>query len=156
MPTDSKNCSRLFAIESGPLSKTWKLKGFVPESKTHGGLPKANSKLSIPDIRSSKFGFHNVTAANGVKEALAVDMLDDDHPANEGKQYLLRLAAAAKKQDLITGIRWGLPTQRLRDAIDTAIANNDWNAQVKIGWDPTHCEPTGLTPAEAKAGRRPA
>jgi hypothetical protein len=103
-----------------------------------------------------KYGFHNVTAKDGTKEALAVDMLDDDHPAKEGKEYLLHLAAAAEKQGLITGIRWGVPTQKLRDAIDTAIANKDWKASVKIGWDPTHCEPTDLTSAEAKAGKRPA
>jgi hypothetical protein len=102
-----------------------------------------------------KYGFHNVTAMDGTKEALAVDMLDDDHPSKEGKEYLLRLAAAAEKQGLVTGIRWGLPTKKLRAAIDTAIANKDWKAAVKIGWDPTHCEPTDLTPAQAKAGKRP-
>ena len=102
-----------------------------------------------------KYGFHNVTGKNGTKEGLAVDMLDDDHPAQEGKEYLLRLAAAAEGQGLVTGIRWGVPI-KLVAAIDTAIANKDWNASVKIGWDPTHCQPTDLTPAEAKAGKRPA
>lgn len=101
-----------------------------------------------------KFGFHNVTAADGTKEALAVDLLDDDHPAKEGKVYLLHLAAAAEQQGLTTGIRWGLP-QNLRDAIDAAIASQDWQAPVKIGWDPAHVQPTGLTPTEAKNGKRP-
>jgi hypothetical protein len=101
-----------------------------------------------------KYGFHNVTGAGGAKESLAVDMLDDDHPAQEGTEYLLRLAAAAEKQGLTTGVRWGLP-QNLRDAIDAAIANNDWKAAIKIGWDPAHVEPTGITPAQAKAGKRP-
>ena len=103
-----------------------------------------------------KYGFHNVTADDGTKEALAVDMLDDDHAASEGKEYLLRLAAAAEKQGLITGIRWGINAGPLRDAIDTAIADEDWQAPVKIGWDPTHCEPTDITPTQAKAGKRPA
>lgn len=101
-----------------------------------------------------KYGFHNVTGANGVKEALAVDMLDDDHPAHEGSEYLLQLAAAAQKQGLITGIRWGLPA-RFSAAIDSAIAEQHWTAPVKIGWDPAHVQPVGITPAEAKAGRRP-
>src|SRR5688572_5039765 len=56
-----------------------------------------NSKL--------KFGFHNVTASNGSPEALAVDMLDDDSPLAPGKSYLLRLAAAAEKAGLVSGIR---------------------------------------------------
>ena len=101
-----------------------------------------------------KYGFHNVTGANGEKEALAVDMLDDDHPAQEGAEYLLRLAAAAQRQSLVTGIGWGLP-QKLRLAIAVAITQGDWKAPVKIGWDPAHIEPTGLTPMQAKAGQRP-
>lgn len=101
-----------------------------------------------------KYGFHNVTGANGQKEGLAVDMLDDDHAAHEGSEYLLHLAAAAESCSLITGIRWGLP-QKLRDAIDTAISNQQWKAPVKIGWDPSHIEPTRITPTQAKAGKRP-
>jgi HD-like signal output (HDOD) protein len=52
-----------------------------------------------------------------------------------------------------TGIRWGLP-KALAAAID-AIAAMDWKRAVKVGWDPTHVEPTGLTPSEARAGERP-
>jgi len=50
-----------------------------------------------------KFGFHNVTASDGTKEALAVDLLDDDHPLGPTKNYLLQLAAAAEAEGLITG-----------------------------------------------------
>ncbi len=101
-----------------------------------------------------KFGFHNVTGATGRPEALAVDMLDDDAPLNPGKPYLLRLAAAAEQAGLVSGIRWGL-SPKLRRAIDTAIALREWQAPVKIGWDPTHLEPLGLTVAQARAGARP-
>lgn len=106
-----------------------------------------NSKL--------KFGFHNVTASDGSPESLAVDMLDDDSPTAPGKPYLLQLAAAAEKAGLVTGIRWGVP-KALIGAIDAAIAAKDWNANVKIGWDPTHIEPTDVTVAQAKTGDRPA
>ena len=105
-----------------------------------------NSKL--------KYGFHNVTGANGAKESLAVDLLDDDSPLDSRKSYLLQLADAARKQGLLTGIRWGVPAG-LIPAIDAAIANQDWQANVKIGWDPTHVEPIGITPTQAKAGMRP-
>ncbi len=101
-----------------------------------------------------KFGFHNVTGANGKKESLAVDVLDDNSPTNIGTEYLLRLAAAAEAQGLITGIRWDVP-KNLVDGIDAAIANKDWKAPVKVGWDPTHVQPTGITVSEAKAGKRP-
>ncbi|MEO8149048.1 MAG: hypothetical protein ABI723_15485 [Bacteroidia bacterium] len=103
-----------------------------------------------------KFGFHNVTGADGVsKESLAVDMLDDDHPLNSALPYLLQLAAAAEANGLATGIRWGLPVD-MRTAIDNAIAAKNWTAPVKIGWDPTHVEPAGMTAAQAKTGARPA
>ena len=101
-----------------------------------------------------KYGFHNVTGAGGKKESLAVDMLDDDHPAQEKSEYLLRLAAAAETQGLVSGIRWGLPPN-LSNAIDAAIANHDWKANVKVGWDPCHVQPVGITPQQAKAGKRP-
>ena len=81
-----------------------------------------------------RFGFHNVTGAGGEKESLAVDLLDDDHPAGEGSGYLLHVAAAAQAQRCITGIRWGLPP-RLATAIDAALVQHDWAAAVKVGWD---------------------
>jgi hypothetical protein len=101
-----------------------------------------------------KFGFHNVTGAGGKKEALAVDMLDDDHPLASAPAYLLQLAAAAEAQGFVTGIRWGLKPH-LRQAVDAAIASQNWNAPVKIGWDPTHVQPTGITESQAQAGKRP-
>ncbi|MGH8507536.1 MAG: hypothetical protein ACREVH_02285 [Gammaproteobacteria bacterium] len=100
------------------------------------------------------FGFHNVTAGDGTPEALAVDMLDDDSPLSPSKTYLLQLAAAAEAAGLVTGIRWGVP-KHLIGAIDAAIAARDWDANVKTGWDPTHVQPTDITVAQAKAGKRP-
>lgn len=106
-----------------------------------------NSKL--------KFGFHNVTGAGGKKESLAVDMLDDNAPLKPSTEYLMRLAAASRKHGLVSGILWGLPAP-LQKGINDAIAAKNFKAVVKVGWDPTHIEPTGITPAEAKAGKRPA
>ncbi len=48
----------------------------------------------------------------------------------------------------------GLP-QKLRSAIDAAIAAQNWSAPVKVGWDPTHVEPIGIIVTEAKNGKRP-
>lgn len=100
------------------------------------------------------FGLHNISGADGRPEALAADLLDDDSPHETGKPFLLRLAAAAEQAGLSTGIRWGLPAALAR-AIDTAITDREWQAPVKIGWDPTHLQPRGLTVAQARAGWRP-
>ncbi len=108
---------------------------------------KGNSKL--------KFGFHNVTGDDGKPESLAVDLLDDDSPVSMTAAYFLRVAVAAQKNGLVTGIRFGLPAG-LRAGLDTAIAAKNYAAAVKVGWDPTHIEPTGITPTEARGGKRPA
>jgi hypothetical protein len=101
-----------------------------------------------------KFGFHNVTSTNGKPESLAVDLLDDDKPLNPTRRYMILLAASAQANGLNSGIFFGLP-QSLRQGLRNAIQNRDFNPAIKIGFDPTHIEASGLTIAEAKAGKRP-
>lgn len=101
-----------------------------------------------------KFGFHNVTGTEGDPAALAVDVLDNDAPDTASPAFLLQLAAAAEQTGLRTGIRWGLPLALAR-AVDRAIAARDWQAAIKLGWDPTHVETCDVTVAQARAGLRP-
>lgn len=102
-----------------------------------------------------KFGYHNATGPNGEKQALAVDILDDDAPLAPSTKYLLSLAIAARDHQLSTGLDWGLPA-KLRVPIADAIAARDTAAKIsKIGWDPCHIEITGVSVADVKAGVRP-
>jgi len=101
-----------------------------------------------------KFGFHNVTGAGGKAEALAVDLLDDDHPLDPPRKYLIRLAGIAQARGLQTGIFFGLPST-LRKGLRKAIEDLNFSAGVKIGFDPTHLEVKGISIEEAKAGKRP-
>jgi hypothetical protein len=101
-----------------------------------------------------KYGFHNVTGKNGEKEALAVDLLDDNSPLKPSAAYVLKVTAAAERHGLTTGARWGLPS-KLAKAIDTAIENEDWKAPVKLGWDPVHVEPADFSVEQAADGQRP-
>ena len=101
-----------------------------------------------------KFGFHNVTGKNGEKEALAVDLLDDNSPLKPSTAYILKVTAAAERHGLTTGARWGLPS-KLAKAVNTAIEQQDWKAAVKVGWDPVHVQPANFTAADAAAGDRP-
>jgi hypothetical protein len=158
----ARNAQRLtelyptFARRIAALIKDLETQGLRPRIQDAWRSPEGQLASFNAGHSKLKYGFHNVTGANGRKEALAVDMLDDDYPTNPGGAYLLHLAAAAQKQGLISGIRWGVPAA-LSKAIDAAIAAADWKAPVKIGWDPTHVEPTGLTPQQARdEGRRPA
>jgi hypothetical protein len=100
------------------------------------------------------YGFHNVTATNGIREALAADILDDNRPLTAQTDFMLRLTAAAEKNGLTTGIRWGLSDTYVQ-AINAAITTQNWSAPVHVGWDPLHVEATGLTIPQAKAGIRP-
>lgn len=101
-----------------------------------------------------KFGFHNITGAGGAKEALACDVLDDDHPLSPGHKYLLTLAIVAHRHGLQTLITQSL-SKADRAKVAAAIAGGDPNADCPVGKDPTHCEPTGITIAQAKSGTRP-
>lgn len=101
-----------------------------------------------------KYGFHNVTGPNGTPQALAVDCLDDDQPLHSPMGFILRLARAAQDQGLVTGIRWGLPMRQV-EALNSIIKSRQWDATPKIGWDPLHCEITGISPVQARKGMRP-
>jgi hypothetical protein len=84
------------------------------------------------------FGFHNVTDEDGNPESLAVDVLDDDAPEKPSRSYLLKLAAAARRYGLETGILWGLP-EKLQKAVNVAIDGRQFEAMVKVGWDRLMC-----------------
>lgn len=101
-----------------------------------------------------KFGFHNVTGANGEKESLAADVWDDDRLEQVKVDFMLHLVAAAEAQGLTTGIRWDLAEEDQK-LIDLAVKHQIWDAKLRVGWDPLHVEPMGLTIQEAQDGRRP-
>ncbi len=150
------------------LAECWpsfgeKIQAVLDEMEAAGWRPRIQDAYRSPADQLAAFqsghsklryGFHNCTGNGGVPESLAVDVIDDDHPLASAIPYLLRLAAAAENQGLVTGILWGLPAA-LQDAVTTAISTEQWEAPVKLGWDPTHIEPMGITVAAAKAGARP-
>jgi hypothetical protein len=143
-----------FADRIGKIITDLEAAGVRPRIQEAYRSPEDQLKAFNGGFSKLKFGFHNVTGASGNPESLAVDMLDDDQPLNPSAGYLLRLATVAQKQGFETGILWGLPAN-LQQAVKTAITSGDFNAQVKVGWDPTHIQPTGITVQEAKNGKRP-
>ena len=144
-----------FARRIDQLIKDLELRGLKPRIQDAWRSPQDQRKAYESGHSKLLYGFHNVTGPDGKPEGLAVDLLDDTVPLHPRGSYILQLAAAAAPLSLQTGVRWGLPA-KLAAAIDNAIATKNWNAAVKLGWDPTHVEPSDLTVAEAKAGKRPA
>lgn len=101
-----------------------------------------------------QFGFHNITGANDVKEALAADIWDDDRLEQVNVDYMLHLAATAETNGMATGIRWDLADEDQK-LIDLAVKHQVWDAKLRVGWDPLHVQPVGITIQEAKDGKRP-
>ena len=101
-----------------------------------------------------RWGLHNATTPDGQPDALAADVLDDDHPLNPPRPFLVALARIARAKGLTTGIDWGLPAGP-QAALDAVLAQPDGSWNGPIGWDPCHVEVTGLTYAQAMNGVRP-
>jgi hypothetical protein len=148
-------CFPTFATRMAAVIQDMEVQGFRPRIQDAHRTIEKQLEAFINGFSKVKFGFHNVTGANGKPEALAVDLLDDDKPLEPTREYLIRLAATAEAQGLQTGIFFGLP-QTLRKGLNQAIKDLNFSSAVKIGFDPTHVEVVGISIAEAKAGKRPA
>ena len=140
-----------------------KMEAVLLELESYGYRPRIQEAWRSPQDQLAayragtskiKYGFHNATAPDGTKEALAADVWDDDRPFTAKTHFMLHLLAATEKNGLTTGIRWSLSDARIK-LIEDAIAEEDWNRPVWVGWDPLHVEVTGLTVQEVEAGKRP-
>jgi hypothetical protein len=146
-------CFPTFAKRVEAVIKDMEAQGFRPRIQdAHRTI--ADQLIAFKKgFAKTKFGFHNITGAGGKSESLAVDLLDDDKPLNPTRKYMILLAGAAQAHGLHSGIFF-LPSP-LRKAISKAIAEKNFSPAIKIGFDPTHIQATGVSIAEAKAGKRP-
>ena len=148
-------CFPTFRARVAQVIKDMEGKGFRPRIQdAHRSI--ADQLQAFEDGFSKvKFGFHNVTGAGGQPEALGVDMLDDDNPIDPPRKYLITLASVAQKNGLHSGIFFDLKPDAARKKLQKAIDNLNFATSIKMGFDPTHLEPTGITIAQAKSGKRP-
>ena len=147
-------CFPAFAKRVEAVLKDMEDQGFRPRIQDAHRTIADQEKAFKNGFAKVRFGFHNVTGADGKSEALAVDILDDNKPLNPTRKYMILLAASAQAHGLRSGIFFSLP-QSLRKGLRKAIEDRNFNASVKIGFDPTHVEVDGISIAEAKAGKRP-
>lgn len=147
-------CFLPFATVLRRVLDTMEAQGFRPRIQDAWRSPEAQEHAVNTGKSKLRFGFHNATGAGGAKQALACDVLDDDSPLAPGTRYLLALAVAARAHGLDTGILWEL-SAAARAPVEAAIAAGNISAAVKVGFDPTHVEVTGITPAQARDGVRP-
>jgi hypothetical protein len=147
-------CFPAFARDVALVIKRLETQGFRPRIQDAHRSIEDQLKAFKNGFSKVRFGFHNITGDDGTPESLAVDLLDDNRPLNPSREYLIRLAAGASQSNLQTGAFFGLP-KALRTGLQRAIDNLDFNPSVKIGFDPTHLEVTGITIDQAREGTRP-
>jgi hypothetical protein len=147
-------CFPAFARRVEAVIKDLEKEGFRPRIQEAHRSIADQLKAFNGGFSKVRFGFHNVTGANGKPESLAVDLLDDNKPLNPSRKYIILLAAAAEKHGLHPGSYFGLP-QLLRKGLRKAIADHNFDPNVKIGFDPTHIEVSDISIADARTGQRP-
>jgi hypothetical protein len=146
-------CHPAFRQRLSTVIARLQLLGERPRIQQAWRSPEEQRQAFVTGHSRLRWGFHNATALDGTPEALAADVLDDDHPLNPSRAYLFVLARESRAVGLTTGIDWGLPTA-IRSALALALAHETtWEG--KIGWDACHVEVTGITVAQARAGIRP-
>ena len=149
-------CFPTFAARVAQVIKDMEAKGFRPRIQAAHRTIAEQAEAVRDGFSHVLFGFHNVTGAGGKPESLAVDMLDDDNPIDPPRKYLITLSSVAQKNGLQSGIFFDLKPDAARKKLQKAIDELNFDTSIKMGFDPTHLEPTGLTIAQAKAGKRPA
>ena len=99
----ARNTQRLGEMFGAQATATRKVldrmesQGFRPRIQDAWRSPADQLKAFQRGTSGVRFGFHNVTGAGGAKEALACDVLDDDHPLGPPSRYLLALTIAASR-----------------------------------------------------------
>ena len=150
-------CFPTFANRVAKVITEMEVMGFRPRIQDAHRTIEDQLKAVREGHSTVTFSFHNVTSAADKPEALAVDLLDDDSPLEPSRKYVITLASVAQKNGLHSGIFFFKtePPPGTRQALQVAIDALNFDSHIAIGFDPTHLEPTGLTIAEAKAGKRP-
>ena len=128
--------------------------GWRPRIQEAWRSPARQRQLLAEGFTKVRWGMHCATTESGKPDALAVDILDDDRPNNEGTRFLLMLASSAKAHGCLTGIDWGLSSKR-KETVREAVAKRDFDAKVSVGWDPCHVQIGGISVIEARSGARP-
>src|SRR3982751_6042999 len=85
-------CFRKFAQRVEAVINDLEAQGFRPRIQDAHRSIEDQLKAVKNGFSKVKFGFHNVTGANGKPESLAVDLLDDDKPLNPSRRYIILLA----------------------------------------------------------------
>lgn len=139
--------------------ESWGLRPRINEGDSWRSL-EAEARAQASGNSGVTWGMHNAMTIDGRPDALAVDLTDDDSPLAPRAVFLHRVNEAVGSLGLMTGILWGHPkgrrlTQEEKDLIIAACKTGDWSHVERIGFDPLHIQPAGLSLSDARAGKRP-
>lgn len=157
-------CWPPFGSKVGVIVSIMEQEGRRPRVQQAWRSPAEQAEDVRREVSTVLFGFHNVTAAGGKPESLAVDLVDDDHPLAAPWDFIRRVNELVTKAGLMTGILWNRKGDRFplteveKARILNATHTGDWSLvkPQRVGFDALHIQPVGLKPREAQAGKRPA
>src|SRR4051812_25200920 len=129
-------CFPAFAARVAAVITDMEAAGFRPRIQAAHRTIEEQAEAVHDGFSHVLFGFHNVTGANGRPESLAVDLLDDDHPTESRRNYLITLASIANKHRLQSGIFFDLKPPTARIVLQKAIDDLDFSSNIKMGFDP--------------------
>src|SRR5690349_7268170 len=124
--------NKLMLEQMYPVFRT-RVEALLKELESYGYRPRIQEAWRSPQAQMDAFrsghsrliyGFHNATAADGTKEALAADIYDDDNMSSLKVPFVLHLLAAAENNDLTTGVYCDLSVQHIA-AIHDAVAKKN-------------------------------
>ena len=156
-----RQCWPAFGALVGRVIHTLEQEGLRPRINEGGAWrdPVAQATAYHSGHSDLLWGLHNATGLKGEKQALAVDLIDDDSPSVPRPRFVHRVNEIVGAFGLMTGVLWSSRRgARLSDADKAAIVaackSGDWSDVQRIGYDPLHIQPIGLSVADAKAGKR--
>ena len=147
-------CHPVFGLRVSRIIAQLEGMGYRPRIQEAHRSAEDEAKAVAAGTSQAHWSFHMALTPEGDPDALAVDLLDDDHPVTPPNAYLLKLAAVASRHLCETGILWGL-APAIRVKVHDAVADGNWTAVLPIGWDPTHLQPVDVSLAQARRGIRP-
>jgi hypothetical protein len=144
------DCDVAFAAKAKSVIHDLEAQGFRPWIRGSWRSVEAQEQAFNSSRSELRLGFHNITGPRGERRGFAMDVIEDQDSKNTSAKYAISLALAARKYGLATGILWGLNSQE-RAAVGMAIETQRFDKSIKLGWDPCHLEPQGLTLTDALA-----
>ncbi len=148
-----RNAENLTKLAECDLTFAGAALGILQDLESRGFRPWIRQSWRSPDDQELAFrfgqsevlfGFHNFTGPHGEPRSFAIDIVENRDSVETSTSYAIVLAGVARRRGLTTGILWGLSDSE-RQIVNRAVEEGRHPRAMKIGWDPCHVEPSGVS-----------